>query len=268
MKFNILFISMEKVYLVYQIENLKNGKRYVGKTTNFKQRVAYHKTYLRRNVHHNEYLQRAWNKYGEKCFEFKVLQTFPTRSQMDLAEEFLILEGQTHLPPKGYNIQLGGWSDNPSERGLGKIREKAKAQMREVQQFDLEGTFITEYSSIKEAAQTVGADNSQIMKCCKGQAVTCKGYQFKYKEDSREVGKVLPMNERTSMYNTLNKSKAVIQVKDGEVIARYASAAEAARQNTFTTREGTAISSISQCARGKTKSAYGYCWIYEKDFVY
>ena len=97
---------MEKVYLVYQIENLQNGKRYVGKTTDYKQRVTYHKTYLRRAAHSNVYLQRAWDKYGEDCFESHVDVT-----DYENARRFLVFflylddnkEGNTTFPQMDYS---------------------------------------------------------------------------------------------------------------------------------------------------------------------
>ena len=59
---------------VYEILNTTNGKRYVGSAVNLYQRKHVHLSTLRRNCHHNRYLQRAWNKYGEECFKYSVLE--------------------------------------------------------------------------------------------------------------------------------------------------------------------------------------------------
>src|SRR3990167_7388607 len=55
---------------IYAIRNNINGKLYVGSTKSFKIRLKQHKSKLRHNVHCNNKLQHAWNKYGEDSFEF------------------------------------------------------------------------------------------------------------------------------------------------------------------------------------------------------
>lgn len=58
---------------VYEILNTTNGKRYVGSAVNLKRRERDHRSRLRGGYHSNQHLQRAWNKYGDECFEFSVL---------------------------------------------------------------------------------------------------------------------------------------------------------------------------------------------------
>lgn len=57
---------------VYSIKNLVNNKIYIGSSTNIKHRFANHKAQLRNNRHYNIHLQRAFNKYKEENFEFKI----------------------------------------------------------------------------------------------------------------------------------------------------------------------------------------------------
>jgi group I intron endonuclease len=58
---------------VYCITNKVNGKRYIGASVNIGNRWRMHKSQLKRGIHGNRYLQRAWNKYGEQAFEFSML---------------------------------------------------------------------------------------------------------------------------------------------------------------------------------------------------
>lgn len=59
---------------IYGINNTINNKWYVGRTINkIIKRIRVHKSKLKRDIHENEHLQNAWNKYGEESFEFKVL---------------------------------------------------------------------------------------------------------------------------------------------------------------------------------------------------
>lgn len=59
---------------VYGVTNVKNGKVYVGSSLAVRGRLLAHRSYLRRGVHDNTYLQRAWAKYGEGAFRFDVLE--------------------------------------------------------------------------------------------------------------------------------------------------------------------------------------------------
>lgn len=58
---------------IYEIVNTVNGRRYIGSAVNFKRRWALHCWGLNRQRHHNQKLQKAWNKYGAEVFTFRIL---------------------------------------------------------------------------------------------------------------------------------------------------------------------------------------------------
>lgn len=60
--------------IIYEILCIKNNKRYIGQTSNFKARVKNHKRELRENRHGNKYLQADYNKYGLSYFKFNILE--------------------------------------------------------------------------------------------------------------------------------------------------------------------------------------------------
>lgn len=65
-------------------------------------------------------------------------------------------------------------------------------------------------------------------------------------------------NERSAKSNTNGiRSKAVLQIKNGEVIREFPSASEVERKIGFGQRN------ISKCCRGECKQAYGYEWKYK-----
>ena len=58
---------------IYKIENLINGKVYIGQAIDLNHRRIRHFSDLKCNRHENQHLQNAYNKYGKDNFIFKVL---------------------------------------------------------------------------------------------------------------------------------------------------------------------------------------------------
>ena len=59
---------------IYKIENKIDGKVYIGQSIDIDSRWLRHKEELTYNHHHNDYLQRSWNKYGKENFIFEVIE--------------------------------------------------------------------------------------------------------------------------------------------------------------------------------------------------
>lgn len=252
--------------IVYKIWCKANNRYYIGQTLNFKQRVCYHKTYLRRRSHSNKILQRAFNKYGEENFEFSIIERCNDLDHLNEREIFWIkyFEGVT----KGFNIQLGGHSDRPSLRGLRKLKKKAQKQNKSVRQYTLSGELVTEFISLKQAAEKIGCSSSEILRACKGELEQARNFQWRYTKDGiNQLSKVLSFKEKSSNhlknYNKITKSKSIIQKdKEGNFLKRYTSISEAVKLNNFKN-----ASMITNCLtqRPYCKTAYGYVWEYENN---
>ena len=76
-----------KAPVIYKIRNVVNQKFYVGSTTDTRERFRVHRNRLRRGAHHCPHLQAAWNKYGEDCFKFEIVETVPTTEELFTAED-------------------------------------------------------------------------------------------------------------------------------------------------------------------------------------
>ena len=61
---------VKKIIGIYEIHNIANNKRYIGKSVDVTKRLKQHKNKLKKNIHSNVYLQRAWNVYSEQNFIF------------------------------------------------------------------------------------------------------------------------------------------------------------------------------------------------------
>lgn len=85
---------------LYEIRNIINGKRYIGRTCEPEKRWYRHRLELNKGTHHSIYLQRAWDKYGEENFVFNILDTRETLEEIQLLEESYICELNENL----YNV--------------------------------------------------------------------------------------------------------------------------------------------------------------------
>jgi hypothetical protein len=108
---------------VYKIENINNGKFYIGSAAkSFKQRWDNHKKTLRNGTHRNIKLQRSFDKHGESSFSFSVLSFCPPEHCIKI-EQWYIDKTNPY-----YNINMVAGSRKGatlSEESRQKIREKA-----------------------------------------------------------------------------------------------------------------------------------------------
>ena len=112
-----------------------------------------------------------------------------------------------------------------------------------VKQYTLEGEFVNEYNSIREAAKIAGIHPSCISRACKGEVKSAKGYQWR--SDDRPIERI-----RAGQY----KGKVVRMNLDGTYIDEWSSATDAAKAL------GIQQGHICSVCNGKRKSAGGYKW--------
>jgi len=112
---------------IYYIENLVNGKKYVGQSIDmFREWKDQHLCALKNNRHYNIHLQNSYNKYGKENFKHVVVEECD-KQLLDEKEIYYIKYLKSHRTENGYNITWGGFS---FKEGM-KHTEETKKKMSE-----------------------------------------------------------------------------------------------------------------------------------------
>ena len=151
------------------------------------------------------------------------------------------------------NIRLVTWEDNYRKDVHRNCDIAAKAQSKEVIQMDMEGNEINRYRSAREAGRQIGVYGTAITSCCRGMAITAKGFRWRYLDGSGSQKEIEP---GVSFGKSTAPKKVHQLAMDNEFIAEYGSAGKAAKAT-----DGDAISIRSACC-GKYKHSGGFKWRY------
>lgn len=122
-----------------------------------------------------------------------------------------------------------------------------------VRQYELSGTFVEEYSSLRQASQQTGVDRTSIIYCCEHFRKTAGGYTWRYLDDDdiAETG-IVPL--------PVTNKRAVRQYDvEGNIVAEYESMSKAADAT------GANVVNIGYCCRRKKQTCAGFVWRYIDD---
>lgn len=113
--------------VIYKIRNVVNGNYYIGSTVDSRKRFWAHRKDLRLGQHVCVHLQRAWNKYGEDCFKFEIVEQLDSKEALFPAEQRWLDE---HFG-KEYCYNVAAHADAPMRDASPELRahlaEKTKA---------------------------------------------------------------------------------------------------------------------------------------------
>lgn len=237
-------MAKEKICGIYCIENLIDGKKYVGQSIDIYVRWVAHKWKLNNSCHNNLHLLRAWEKYGEDNFVFVILEQCE-RYELNQKEIYWIQKLNTHK--YGYNLTDGG------SGCLGRVytEQQIKDKCYAILQLDLNGNLLNKWDRASDAADALNI-------CCRSihgaagqnkKHKTAGGFIWVYEKDYGNFS----INSRKDL-----KESAVKQYRlDWTYVRTY-------KSMILAEKDGYSVSSISAVCRGVWKQAYGYIWVYDE----
>ena len=255
----------EKICGIYCIENLINGKKYIGQSINILARWKQHLSNLRRKIHHNEKLQNAWNKYGENNFKFYII----VETDADSLDEFEIKYISLYdTYANGYNKDYGGYyRKNMTDETKKKISESRKNlseqaienmrnshETKPIYQIDLNGVIIQKWKGAREVSRELNINQSAIWQCLHHERLTLHGYIWLFADelDSFDLSKYLNQNTQPRKISQKNSNGDIIKIWDSANSAQ---------------RFGFDSSCIIKCCKGKKRQYKGFLWSYYENIA-
>lgn len=229
--------------------NLVNGKKYIGKD------VMNNKYYLGSGL----LLKKAFKKYGIHNFKKEILAYAENLEELDKLEVYYINLYNALDDNTFYNLSPGGTG--------GKLYKETHPRSKTVYQYDFNGNFIKKFKDSRVASEEVGVSFSKINKCSRGECRSSGGFLWKYafvgnKTDSYQVyvkpGKKDKLNGK---YNT-NKYNPVLQIDlNNNVVKEWNNPREIVEFYKFNSG-----SNIRNALINSESTAYGFKWIYKKNY--
>lgn len=238
---------------IYQIVHLSSGKMYIGSSHDMRKRQVAHLYLLRKKEHPNRHLQRAWTKYGEDEFIFRVIEFVNKKILLDCENLYLYLTQDDLL----YNIQMDAtrkiWTNKQKMNHSYNVVNKPTIAFNGYDG-SLEGIF----KSCTDCALYCNVSISNVTLIASGNKLSCNGFVFRFADECDWES--LPQNIVKQYNKGHGKPKSVKQIDKitNEVINKFGSLGDAMKQT------GCNKSHIGKVCAGKRKTAGGYKWEWER----
>ena len=157
---------------IYCIENMVNGKIYIGSSKNIEQRLYSHRCYLRNNTHSNQKLQNSWNKHGENAFRCYAIELCSIDELVKREQYYIdILSPWYNIITSVEKVVIP--EESRSKMSVSRLEGFKKGtiklyQEKPIYQYTLSGKFIRGFKSIKEASTVCKISRSSINRFLEG----------------------------------------------------------------------------------------------------
>lgn len=215
---------------IYKIENLKNGKIYIGQSIEIERRFQKHLV-----AKDDFYIHKALRKYGKENFTFQIIEECDLKILNE--REIYWINFYNSLIPNGYNMNSGG------SNGMGFSKRKP------VKQYTLTGDYIQTFQSAIEASDKTGICHSDICACCRKKYKKAGNFIWRYLDDLSEI---TPLSSIRTDFTVLQLDKNY-----DIILSEFKSISEASKIT------GVAKATICKVCNGKGKTAGGYRWRYK-----
>lgn len=179
------------MYMIYKVENLLDGKVYIGQTTDIARRLKEHAKYPDRP------LSVEARRIGLENFRTKILCCAKTKEKANAAEAFWTYFYRSNEPAYGYNIQVAtSISDQQKQKNGGKnhwttrqsFTEETKRKMSAAQSGEKSNTArrcrCIDTGEVFECAlyaeEKYNLPKGRIWAVCRGERKSTGGLHFEY----------------------------------------------------------------------------------------
>lgn len=257
---------------IYKITNTVNNKVYVGQAVNLGTRYGRHLYRIKRNEHHNDYIQRAFDKYGENSFKYEILEEIKDLSLLDSREKFwidhhgginsddtynlkdpLLNEYNDYVKKKMSKSSLGKNNPNYGNKWTDEQKEKASKNKKGVTLEDRIGKDKAKLVKQKMSKSQAGRKHSEETKE-KIREANIGEKNPAYGKGDRQLGDKNPMWGKESE----NRKPILQYTKEGVLVKEYDFISQVYE-------DGFSVGNVSNCARKLKgyKTHKGYIWKYK-----
>lgn len=223
---------------IYSIYFINSDKFYIGSTSSqegFTGRWRQHIQGLRNNKHSNTILQRTYNKYGENLLRFKIVEI------CNYSNEEILNREQQYIDFLKPSLNI-----NTVATGCIFPENWISPKSIPVLQYDLDGNFIKEYTSISKANNTINGDVRQALQNLNKYSTTqAGGFQWRLKTSEN-------FNLKISSYKYSQEKIILCYDSNGNFYKEYPSMVKASEDT------GVDVGNISKTVSGLMRSCSGY----------
>lgn len=239
-------------FYVYQLVDPRNNQPfYIGKGTGY--RMKSHLTEAKQpkikwtNAIKCERIVSIWTS-GLDVIAAKIA-TDLSESDAFILEDKLIQQYGLLITNTGILTNVHSSSSFPRS---GNIKRHTKS----VIQYDMDGSFVTQFNSASSAAAAINIRIDGILKCCKGRRNYAGGFRWTFVGDP-----LMPMKE--CEYHTSRRKSVFQYTTDGTLLSTFQSVKQASVDT------GIDASNIIACCKGymHANTAGGFKWSYDNDII-